>query len=178
MLIERVINKIKWKNTKFKSRGTNSNVGVGFRIWGKEYISIGDNFSAEQRLYLQAWKISGKNEPELVIGNNVSIMDNCQISCAEKVVIGNGVLFGSNVFVTDNFHGRSEQEELSIPPLNRELYVKGPVSIGNNVWVGRNVCIMPGVSIGDGVVIGANAVVTKDIPAGCIVAGVPAVVIK
>ena len=50
--------------------------------------------------------------------------------------------------------------------------------IGNDVWIGANVSIMAGVKIGDGGVIGAGAVVTKDIPANAIVAGVPAKVIK
>jgi acetyltransferase-like isoleucine patch superfamily enzyme len=46
------------------------------------------------------------------------------------------------------------------------------------VWIGENVCVLPGVTIGDGAIINANAVVTKDVPAGTIVAGVPARVIK
>lgn len=78
------------------------------------------------------------------------------------------------VFITDNFHGNGSMEQLSIPPRERPLNVKGKVIIGKNVWIGRNVCIMPGVTIGDNVTIGANAVVTKDIPAGSVAVGVPA----
>lgn len=48
------------------------------------------------------------------------------------------------------------------------------VSIGNDVWTGHNVNILPGVSVGDGAVIGAGSVVTKNVPAFAIVAGVPA----
>ena len=95
-----------------------------------------------------------------------------------KIIIGDGCLFGDNVFITDNFHGMSTIEELHVSPIQRTLYSKGGVFIGKNVWVGRNVCIMPSVSIGDGVVIGANAVITADIPAYCVAAGVPAKVIK
>lgn len=50
--------------------------------------------------------------------------------------------------------------------------------IGNNVWLGNNVCVMPGVTIGDGAIIGANAVVTHDIPAYAVAAGIPAKVVK
>jgi len=52
------------------------------------------------------------------------------------------------------------------------------VKIGNDVWSGHNANIMPGVNVGDGAVIAAGAVVTKDVPAYAIVAGVPAKIIK
>ena len=51
---------------------------------------------------------------------------------------------------------------------------KGDVEIGNDVWIGENVTILSGVTIGDGAAIGAGAVVTKDVPAYAIYAGVPA----
>ena len=53
-----------------------------------------------------------------------------------------------------------------------------PIVLGKNVWVGSNVTILQGVTIGDNAVIAAGAVVTKDVPAGCVAAGVPAGVIK
>lgn len=46
------------------------------------------------------------------------------------------------------------------------------------MWIGENACVLSGVTIGDGVVIAANAVVTHDIPAFSLVAGVPAKIIK
>lgn len=175
--------RLKWKNTisKIKKVGINSRVGRNFSIYGPQNIIIGDNFSAGRFLMLQTWEeyrgeITGK-KPQLIIGSNVSLMDDCQISCMDKIQIEDGVLMGSNVFITDNFHGTSNKEELCIRPLERKLYSKGSVYIGKNVWIGRNVCIMPGVTIGDGAIVGANAVVTRDIPAGCIAAGVPAEVI-
>lgn len=173
-------NRIKWKNTKkrLKHIGVNSRVGYSFGIVGPQNIVLGNNFSAGRFLMLQTWEeYLGKKtgySPELIIGNDVSMMDNCQISCMDKIVIGNGVLMGSNVFITDNYHGENTAEELTIRPLERTLYSKGAVHIGDNVWIGRNVCIMPGVTIGDGAVIGANAVVTHNVPAGATAVGVPA----
>lgn len=48
------------------------------------------------------------------------------------------------------------------------------VGIGNDVWIGHGAVIMPGISIGNGAIVGANSVVTRNVPAYTIVAGVPA----
>lgn len=149
-------------------------------IVSPENIIIGQNFSAERDLKLQAWKSYNNQSynPIIKIGDNVSLMDNCQISCCLSITIGNGCLIGSNVFITDNYHGDNSFVDAQLPPLSRDLFIKGAVEVGNNAWIGRNVCIMPGVIIGDGAIIGANAVVTHNIPAYSIAAGVPAKVIK
>ena len=52
------------------------------------------------------------------------------------------------------------------------------VSIGNDIWIGHGAIVLAGRSIGDGAVIAAGAVVTKDVPAGVIVAGNPAKVLR
>lgn len=176
---EILVNKYKLSKFSWKKCST-YNIGLNVSIINPNCISIGHNFSAEDNLRLQAWtEYKGQSfSPEITIGNNVSMMENCQVSCCNKISIGDGVLFGANVFVTDNFHGDNSIQQLSTPPIDRPLDVRGEVAIGNNVWVGRNVCIMSGVHIGDGAVIGANAVVTHDIPAYSVAAGVPAKVIK
>lgn len=172
--------KILWtiKKRRFKYIGSRAKVGSNFRILGEEYISIGHYFHSGPFLTIEARDcyrgIKIKDAiPSIEIGDNVSFMSNCQISAANKVIIGSGCLLGDNVFITDNFHGKTS--EVSIPPLERSLFVKGPVVIGKNVWIGRNVCIMPNVNIGDGAIIGANSVVTKNVFAGQCVAGSPAV---
>lgn len=182
--INRVRSKIGWltKRRNLKSVGLNTHVGYGLVFKNPQYIEIGDNFTAGKDLKIEAWdrykdKMFSKT-PSVIIGKNVSIMDDCQISCCSSVTLGDGCLFGNNVFITDNYHGDNSLEQLSIPPADRPLFVKGGVHIGNNVWVGRNVCIMPGVNIGDGTVIGANSVVTHDIPAYSVAVGSPARVIK
>lgn len=75
---------------------------------------------------------------------------------------------GKNIFVWKDF----------IANYNVTILDIGKVIIGNNVWIGGNVTILPGVIIGDNSVIGAGAVVTKDVSANCVVAGVPAKLIR
>ena len=191
----RVINKIsvisfrRYAFRRCASCGKNVAASWNWSLVHPECISIGDNFSASTNLRLQAWPEymgestaylrADERKPELVIGGNVTMVSNCQVSCANRVEIGDGCLFGDNVFVTDNFHGgTSDSSELGIPPGERKLTSKGPVKIGKNCWLGRNVCVMSGVTIGDGCTIGANAVVTHDIPAYSVAVGVPAKVIK
>lgn len=182
--INRVRSKIGWlvKKRKLKYCGTNCHVGYNLNLKNPDNISIGCNFIAGKDLTIEVWKEYNKVNtniiPEIVIGNEVSFMDNCQLSAASKIVIGDGVLFGSNVFVTDNFHGKTRREELEVPPSKRQLYIKGDVMIGKNVWIGRNVCIMPGVTIGDGAIVAANAVVTSNVSPYTVVGGVPAKIIK
>lgn len=182
--INRIRSKIGWliKKRNLKNAALNSHVGYDLVLKNPQYIEIGDNFTAGKELKIEAWD-GYKGEmfdktPSVIIGQNVSIMDDCQISCCSLIALGDGCLIGNNVFITDNYHGDNSFDQLSIPPADRPLFIKGEVIIGNNVWVGRNVCIMPGVHIGDGAVIGANSVVTRDIPAFSIAVGAPAKVIK
>ena len=61
------------------------------------------------------------------------------------------------------------------PGARRDGWESGaPITIGDNVWLGGGVIVCPGVTIGDDTVVGAGAVVTRDLPAGVVAAGVPA----
>lgn len=118
-----------------------------------------------------------KFTPELTIGDDVYFGDFCHIGCIERLEIGNGVLGGSKIYITDHYHGSICKEELSQRPALRPLSSK-PVKIGDNVWIGDGVCIMPGVTIGNNVIIGANAVVTHSFPENVVIAGCPAKIIR
>ena len=181
----RIVKAVEWMQMKkkFQSVGKNAKIGLKFSIVGAKDITIGENFNGGDNISLWAWeKYNGKcrlQKPCLIIEDNVTITNNCVITCANKILVGAGTLLGRGTFVTDNSHGKNEElAELKILPGKRELYSKGSVNIGKNVWTGTNVCIMPGVTIGDGAIIGANSVVTHDIPAAAVAVGAPARVVK
>ncbi len=147
---------------------------------GLQYVSVGSNVSFAHSTRIEAYDAyEGKrHRPEIVIGNNVSLSPYCHIGAINKIVIGNNVLVGGSVLITDHSHGKITPEELAIPPRKRKLYSKGPVIIEEDVWIGEHAVILPGVTIGKGAVIGANSVVTHDIPPYAVVGGNPAKVIK
>lgn len=148
---------------------------------GAQYITVGDNVWIGKGVQLTAWSHSRSGQvftPEIILRNNCSIGDNAHITSINKIVLGENVLLGKNVLITDNDHGESTFESLSISPINRELSSKGPVIIENNVWIGERVSILSGVHIGYGAIIGTGSIVTKDVPPFSIACGNPAKVIK
>lgn len=149
-------------------------------VKGAKYISIGANTFFHPYLELFAWDRFHDDDftPSITIGEKCSFGRYNHITCISSIKIGNNFLSGRNVTISDNNHGNTDYDSLSIPPYYRSLFSKGPVVIGNNVWVGDKVTILGGVTIGDNSVIAANSVVTKDVPPYSIVGGNPAKVLK
>lgn len=128
-----------------------------------------------------------------VEGNGIFIMHeyskmgfNCIVQCVDRIEIGAYTAIADNTTFCDcNNH-----------PLNPEFRklmrtsdyysdlrlwkhsVHAPIIIGENCWIGPNVRICKGVTIGDNSIVGACSVVTKSVPANCIVAGNPAKIVK
>ena len=147
-------------------------------FWGREYVTIGKNNAFGHDFMISAWKTDSNQDPLIKIGNGCDFGYFNHITCCNKILIGDGVLTGMNVIISDNNHGTVDMDEMKIKPIERQLVSKGEVTIGNNVWIGDKVAILSGVHIGDGAIIAANAVVTKDVPAYSVVGGVPAKLIK
>lgn len=147
---------------------------------GCRYFSIGTNCSFGKLAVLTAWdSYQGDTfTPQVTIGENCNFGDYLHLTCIDKITIGNGVLTGRWVTITDNAHGTSNEIVEEIPPEMRKLYSKGPVVIGDNVWIGDKATVLPGVTIGNNSIIAANSVVTKDVPSNSVAAGNPAKIIK
>ena len=168
----------RWKGS-FKSFGKCSLLCSRAYFHGANYISIGDNVLVEKNCVFEAWTFPYlETHGIIIIGDSCAFGEYTHITSANKITIGSGVLTGRNVLISDNIHGHTDGSKLDVNPSKREIYSKGQVVIGNNVWLSDKVAVMPGVTIGDGAIIAANAVVTHDIPSYCIAAGVPARIIK
>lgn len=173
-----------WLRGSFKECGERVYFERIGQLKGEKYISIGNGTGFGQDVFLTAWDEylteTGvqKLNPEIKIGQGCHFGAYNHITAINKIEIGDGCLVGKWVTITDNSHGKTDYDDFQQQPVRRSLFSKGPVIIGNNVWIGDKVTILPGVTIGDGAVIAANAVVTKDIPPFCVAAGIPARVIK
>lgn len=107
------------------------------------------------------------------IGKGVTLRRFITLHAYEHIEIGDASRIGEMVTIRDHNHF----SELVETPGAHKGFRSAPVVIGKNVWIGVKATIMPGVTIGDNAIVGANAVVTKDVPANKVVAGVPARVI-
>ena len=136
------------------------------------FITVPANISTSENL----WATASCCMEGIPVGDNVFINSYCHIGCINKIVIGNNVMIGSGVLITDHQHGILAYSDT--PVADRELVSKGPVIIGDNVWIGQRAQILKGVSIGDGAIIAAGAIVTHDIPSNCVAVGVPAKVVR
>ena len=138
---------------------------------GAEAIHIGNNFFSGRGCSLYA-----DGDGQITIGSRVALNANVCLnaSIGGKIEIGNDVLVGPSVLMrtTDHYFLRTDI------PIWQQGHSTGTISIEDDVWVGCNVSILGGVRIGRGAVVAAGAVVTRDIAAYSVVAGVPARFIK
>ena len=92
-----------------------------------------------------------------------------QIVCANSIKIGKDTAIAREVIIRD-----TDAHDI----IGKKHEKVKPVVIGDHVWIGAKAMIMKGVTIGNGSIVAAGAIVTKDVPENCIVAGVPAKVIS
>ncbi|MBW8058848.1 MAG: acyltransferase [Solirubrobacterales bacterium] len=108
------------------------------------------------------------------IGKKTVIGQECTISAYQRVRIGEQCVIADRAMFIDFDHGVVEVER---PIRLQGIYTRG-VEVGSNVWIGYGACVLRGVRVGDNSIVGTNSVVTKDVPANAVVAGIPARVIR
>jgi acetyltransferase-like isoleucine patch superfamily enzyme len=104
----------------------------------------------------------------LHIGDGVVLSRGVHLVAYASVRIGEGSMIGEYASVRDANHRRGGMT------LREAGHTADSIVIGRNVWIGRGAAVLAGVRIGDGAVVAANAVVTRDVPAGALVGGIPA----
>ena len=150
-------------------------------IINPKYIKIGNHTFIGDHSIVECYDSFNEQRfnPAIVIGDYCSVGEYTHITCINQITIGNGLLTGRFVLISDNNHGTpGNLEELSVRPTERNLSSKGPIVIGDNVWIGDRATILAGVTIGDGAIIAAGTIVTKNVPANSIIAGNPGRIIK
>lgn len=108
------------------------------------------------------------------IGDKSNLGRNISVNCYLDVEIGDRALIADDVYISDFDH---RYDDLTLAIKDQGI-VKSRVRIERDVWLGTKVTVCRGVVIGEGTVVGANAVVTGDLPAFSVAAGVPARVLK
>ena len=160
-------------NARFHLRGA-ARLGPRVRLDGWPHVVARGKLTLGDRVRL----VSTVAKLELVvlpgghleIGNNVFINYGTSLVAARHVKIGNDCLIGTHVMVMDTDFHRVEDKSWDTSG--------SPVIVGDRVWLANRSIVLKGVTIGDDAVVAAGAVVTRDVPARCVVAGSPARVVR
>lgn len=129
----------------------------------------------ERVLVARACLIQSKSD-----AGTVEIGDECSIGGQSTITSSGGIRLGRHALIAGQCYiggGRYRTEDPDVPIMHQGLYSRGPVVIGDGVWLGAGVRVIDGVEIGDGAVVGAGSVVTNDVPPRAIAVGVPARVV-
>jgi acetyltransferase-like isoleucine patch superfamily enzyme len=165
----------RWAWLKLRWRGRLKTDGLCFVCPGVKF-EIGRNASVT----LGRWSWIGHrckirvHEGEFVLGAKSVMGQECTISAYQHVSIGRECIIADRVMMIDFDHGTVEVERT----IREQGIYKRSVDVGHNVWIGYGACLLRGVSVGENSVIGTSSVVTADVPANAIVAGIPARLIR
>lgn len=129
-------------------------------------------FSLGRKSVIESFSCINNAVGDVIIGDHTRVgLHNTIIG---PVTIGSHVNLAQGITVTALNHNFSD----STLRIDEQGVSTTPVVIGDDVWIGANAVVLPGVHIGRHVVVAAGAVVTRDVPDGCVVAGVPATIKK
>lgn len=110
---------------------------------------------------------------KLIIGSGTYVNRYTMFDAHQQLKIGAQCMIGPHCYLTDGNHSTEVGRSIQSQPMTSQS-----VTLEDDVWLGAGVIILPGVHIGQGAVIGAGSVVTKDVQAHAVVAGVPAQILR
>ena len=154
---------------KFEKIGYLSYIGKPISILNAKKISIGKKV----RIYPHA-RMEVHGNGSILIGNNVSIGQGLHLTAGSCLAIGENTTISSNVLITDIDH---DYEEIDVHIMDQRLKIKNTI-IGENCFIGSGAKILPGTKLGKQVIVGCNSVVKGEFPDYCVIAGIPAKIIK
>ena len=146
-------------------------------LMGVQRIEIGERTLVGPLATLSAGMPSTAHErgdPIVSIGDRCLLGKGIGIVGHERIEIGDDVFTGHYVYVTDQNHG---YEDLTAP-IGVQLWRNAPVRVGAGSWLGHGAVVLPGARIGAHTVVAAGAVVSGEFPDRCVLAGVPARVVR
>ena len=146
-------------------------------VFGERWIVVGEDTLIGAEVTLSAGMVPGQDlgpVPVLHIGDRCVIGRGSHIVAHHSLVIGDDVFTGPYVYITDQNHGYADPDM----PIGRQMPHNAAVRIGSGSWLGAGAVVLPGACIGRNVVIAAGSVVRGTIPDRCVVAGVPARVVR
>ncbi|WP_294349351.1 acyltransferase [uncultured Clostridium sp.] len=134
-------------------------------------IELGDRVCIERNVNLTVF-----GEGSITCGSRVYINANTCLTSLESISIAEDCIIGPNVSIFD--HDHDVKKDICKGIKKGRHYLSAKIIIDKNVWIGANSVILKGVTIGEGAIIAAGSVVTHDVKAYTVVAGVPARKIK
>ncbi len=146
-------------------------------LYGEAWIEIGSGTMIGEQVSLSAGMLPGQDlgaVPVLRIGSRCVIGRGGHLVAHHSLLIGDDVFTGPNVYITDQNHCYADPDM----PIGRQWPQNTAVSIGAGSWLGAGVIVLPGASIGRNVVVAAGSVVRGPVPDRCVIAGVPARVVR
>jgi len=141
-------------------------------------IKIGNSVLIGKDAWLNVSPTDEKDEPMIVIEDNVKVCAGAQISAKNSIHIEHDTLLSSCVLIQDHSHG---YEDITRPILEQPITEGGRIRIGQGSWVGRGaaiVCTRGELTLGQHCVVGANAVVLQSFPPYSVIFGNPARVVR
>lgn len=168
----RVINR--WRINRFAVRG---GFYIRHPIEGEVLEALRDGrlvIGEGTKLEPGCWLTLGP-EGRIVIGRGCFLNRETMLAAHELIEIGDHVMLANHCFIGDADHRFDDPAQ----PITWQGFTpRGPVRVGSSVWLGKGTVVRGGTEIGDRAVVGANSVVTRDLPAATISAGVPAKVLR